>query len=194
MDKKLHEIVFEGHHNLIRGFIEGFLLSRSSDRRKYFFNRDVSIQAETLSEIIKEWVTMGTKLHHVIMEDSLFRAIKKALSRKKPGGLLDASIIKSAKAIKNAVFDFKFITYGEKYAAEVKKLIEKHPQALTLKNYNPIERIDETARGIEMYAPEHQYVFEGKGSFSGPLLKIMEYRGKLESHPLIDVSKITLIF
>ena len=193
MQNKFIEAVFEGHYNAIRGYIEGFLDGMGKDYL-FYISSDSSVEAETLAEQIKEWITLGNGLHHIIIEDELFIKIRDALSIAGRSGLLNISSIKTSKPVKGASFTFRFSAYGRKYAEEIKEILGRIPEGVSLTDYEPVETIDEDAKGVELYSPVHEYVFQGKGIISGAVEKIIPLRKSLDEHPLIEADKVTLAF
>jgi len=193
MAKQYSEVVFEGHYSNIRGFIEGFIAG-SGKELSFFFSEQAGVKAETMSEVLKEWISLSNKIHHVVMESELFEKIKKSLERLTDSDSLNKGSIKSAKAIKTASFRFKFSTYGRKYGEDIKKLLEKLPGGLSLKEYSPVEKIDKDAKGVELYSPAHEYTFEGTGVIAGPVDEAIAFRKVLDDHPLVDVTVINLEF
>lgn len=193
MKKKFIEAVFEGHYNGIKGFIEGFQ-SGTGKGYSFFFCSDHEVDSETFSELIKDWISLGNKIHHVLMEEELLESIKKALAKAGDTGLLNSAALKSAKPVREASFVFKFITYGRKYAEEIKEILSKLPEGVKITDYNPVEKIDKDAKGVELYAPVHDYVFQGKGTITGQADLIIPLRKTLDDHPLIEADKIRLLF
>jgi hypothetical protein len=193
MAKQYSEVVFEGHYSNIRGFIEGFIAG-SGKELSFFFSEQAGVKSETMSEVLKEWISLSNKIHHVVMESELFEKIKKSLERLTDSDSLNKGSIKSAKAIKTASFRFKFSTYGRKYGEDIKKLLEKLPGGLSLKDYSPVEKIDKDAKGVELYSPAHEYTFEGTGVIAGPVDEAIAFRKVLDDHPLVDVTVINLEF
>jgi hypothetical protein len=193
MAKQYSEVVFEGHYSNIRGFIEGFIAG-SGKELSFFFSEQAGVKAETMSEVLKEWISLSNKIHHVVMESELFEKIKKSLERLTDSDSLNKGSIKSAKAIITASFRFKFSTYGRKYGEDIKKLLEKLPGGLSLKEYSPVEKIDKDAKGVELYSPAHEYTFEGTGVIAGPVDEAIAFRKVLDDHPLVDVTVINLEF
>lgn len=193
MAKQYSEVVFEGHYSNIRGFIEGFIAG-SGKELSFFFSEQAGVKAETMSEVLKEWISLSNKIHHVVMESELFEKIKKSLERLTDSDSLNKGSIKSAKAIITASFRFKFSTYGRKYGEDIKKLLEKLPGGLSLKDYSPVEKIDKDAKGVELYSPAHEYTFEGTGVIAGPVDEAIAFRKVLDDHPLVDVTVINLEF
>ncbi|MCU0845253.1 MAG: hypothetical protein MUC76_10040 [Spirochaetes bacterium] len=193
MTKQYSEVVFEGPYSNIRGFIDGFIAG-SGKEFAYFFSDNAGVKAETMSEVLKEWISLSNKIHHVVMESDLLDKIKKSLEKSVDSDSLNKASIKSAKAIKSASFRFKFNTYGRKYGDDIKKLLEKLPGGLSLKEYAPVEKVDKDARGVELYSPAHEYSFEGTGVIAGPVDEAIAFRKVLDDHPLVDVAVINLEF
>jgi hypothetical protein len=185
------EAVFEGDCNTVRGYIEGFVAATGKDF-SFFFCSDSGVEAETLSEHIREWISLGARLHHVLMEDELLDGIKAALAAAADKGVHDRLALKSAKPVKGASFRFGFTAYGRKYADEIKELLGRLPEGVTLEDYNPVEKVDEECKGVELYTPCHDYVFQGEGVISGAVNLVIPLRGTLEAHPLIEAEKVRL--
>jgi hypothetical protein len=191
MGKNFVEVVFEGHHDAVKGYIEGFLAGMEKNYQFYFAS-DWNIEAETLTEHIRDWISLGDKIHHVIMEDELFAKIDKALSTAGESGLLKFSSIKSRKPVRQASFDFEFEAFGRKYAEDIKEMLNKLPEGVSLLDYAPQEKIDTEAKGVELYSPAHEYIFQGKGSIKGPVDQIISLRTILNNYPLVEADKATL--
>src|SRR6056297_1722532 len=193
MSKKYYEVVIEGHYNLVFGVLEGFILGSKKDW-KYWFSGDTGIIKETFSEIISEWLSIKTKLHHIIMEEELWKEFDSTLKKHPDKPKVNRKYIKSAKLIDTSRFEFKFSAYAEKYGEEIKLLIKSLPDNIILHNYNPQETINEDAKGVEMYAPEHKYVLEGSGTLEGNIADIIQVRNKFNDNPLIETDYIKLFF
>jgi len=191
MQTKFTEAVFEGEYNTIRGYIEGFVAAAGKDFR-FFICSDSGVEATTLSEHIREWVSLGSRLHHVLMEDELLDGIKTALAASGDKGLLNRISIKSSKSVKGASFKFRFTAYGRKYAEEIKEILGRLPVGVNLADYSPVEKMEEECRGVELYTPCHDYVFQGEGVISGPVNLVIPLRGAVEAHPLMEAEKVRL--
>ncbi len=193
MSKTYYEVVIEGHYNLVFGVLEGFILGSKKDW-KYWFSGDAGIIKETFSEIISEWLSIKTKLHHIIMEEDFWKEFDSTLKKHPDKPKINLKYIKSAKRIDTCKFDFKFRAYAEKYGEEIKFLIKSLPDNIILHNYNPQETINEDAKGVEMYAPAHNYVFEGAGTLEGNIEDIIQVRNNFMDNPLIEIDYIKLFF
>ena len=191
MSKKYLEVVLEGHEKAIQGLLEGFALGTSTECH-YYFSKDWGIKTETFMEAVLEWISLKAKLHHVIMNEDMFKSLEDAIKSSNNLSVTDKNTVKSSKEIKGASFTFDAVTYGKKYGEEIKKMLSNTPNGIKLENYNPKEEIQEDAKGVEMYAPDHDYVFEAKGTISGDVHAVIEFRKILDDYPLITPDEIKI--
>lgn len=191
MQKEFIEVVFEGDYHTIRGYMEGFAAARGKESI-FFFCSDCGVKTDTLSEHIREWISLGGKLHHLLIESGFFDEIRAALAVADKKALLGSSAIKSAKKVNGASFSFHFETYGRKYAEEIKDILARLPEEVSLTDYLPKEKIDEDCKGVELYTVCHDYEFTGAGTLAGPVEEIITLRADLDAHPLIEAEKIRL--
>jgi hypothetical protein len=193
MTEKYVEIVFEGHYNTVRGYLEG-LRDGLGTSSKFFFSSESGIAAETLAELIKEWISLGQRLHHVVVEENFCAKIREVLSSKGTDALVNLASIKSSRMVREARFNFKFDAYARKYADEIKELLDRLPEGVSLHNYLPEEKMNHSAEGVELYAPAHDYILRGEGTIIGSVEQIISFRKLLDDHPLIEADKIILVF
>jgi hypothetical protein len=191
MQKEFIEAVFEGDYHTIRGYIEGFVAARGKESC-YYVCTDCGVEPETLSEHIREWISLGGKLHHLLIESELFNEIRAALMAADKKAILCSSAIKSNKNVRGANFHFRFEAYGKKYAHEIKAILERLPERMVLTDYNPVEKIDEECKGVELYTVCHDYEFKGEGTLSGPVEQVIALREALDAHPLVEAGKVKL--
>lgn len=191
--KTYYEVVIEGHYNMVFGVLEGYLLGSKKDWN-YWFSGDAGVEKETLTEIISEWFSIKTKIHHLIMEEDFWNDFHSELNRHPDKPKVNKKYIKSSKKIKSSTFDFQFRCYSQKYGEDIKFLIKSLPDNIILHNYNPQETIRDGAKGVEMYAPEHEYVLEGSGSIEGNIDDLIKMRNKFCENPLIETGYIKLQF
>ncbi len=193
MSKKYYEVVFEGNFDIICGMLEGFILA-SDKKWDWFSAKETDIETETLTEIIKEWASMKSRLHHIIMEEEFHLKLQKACTNMGALKYIRPEFTKSAREIKSASFKFDGKAYAKKYGDEIKAILTTLPSGVNLENYKPVENIVKDAKGMELYAPEHDYNFQCDGVAKGEFSGILELREKLDAHPLVEVSKMRLQF
>jgi hypothetical protein len=193
MSKTFYEVVFEGNYHTIYGMLEGYLMGAGKSW-PYYFSRKVNVKRETFSEMIKEWVTMGNKLHHVIIEEEFLSGLKSALQKQGDSKHFGVKYIKSERKIRNASFRFEFKAYARKFADEIKAIVNNLPPGLALGDYKPEETEDKNAKGVELYSPEHEFTFKGSGKVSGEVPGLIDTWKKFEEHPLIHPESIDIVW
>jgi len=192
-NKKYFEVVFEGKHETITGMLEGFLLARGK-KWEWYTSKRSHIETETFAEALLEWGSLKSHIHHIVMEEQLSTALQQTLEKRDDLKNLSIDYIKSCKEIKSASIKFNAKAFAKKYSSEIKAILSKPPAGIKIQDYNPEETIHESAKGVELYAPEHDYTFTAEGIASGDFKAIMAFRKKLDDHPLIEVSHVRLHF
>lgn len=169
MNRLFYEIVIEGPFMLVKGFVTGFLAGIKPDG-KYFFHRKEGIRRDTLSGFLKELFELDNYVH-LCLEGELIEPFKQAVQQNKEKTGMK---IKSTKKIKSASFTFAYEFFNEALALKAKELLSQLPEGVELINYSPYEKKDEAARGVEAYAPLHDFTSRAKGTFQGAFEGIMK--------------------
>lgn len=193
MGKTYYETVFEGKYDIIIGMLEGFLLG-SGKKWEWYPSKDSCIEAETFTDIIREWSSLKTGLHHIILEADFVNALQESLKNRSDLHYLKMKYTRSAREIKSCSFRFSASAYARKYADEIKEIMATTPDGIFLDQYNPVEEIDETVKGAILYAPVHDYTFKCSGKAIGKFDDVILFRKKLTAHPLVEVENIKLNF
>jgi len=193
MGKKYYEVVFEGNFDVICGMLEGFLLGKGA-KWEWYSSKEAGIDSETFTEVIKEWASLKTKLHHIILEEEFHTTLQNTMKERSDLRHLKLKYTKSVREIKNCSFEFTANAYAKKYGEEIKAIIAAPPAGVTIENFNPVEEMDNSAKGVELYTPVHDYSFKGEGTASGEFGGIIAFRKTLDDHPLVQVSSIKLNF
>jgi len=191
MAKTFYEVVLEGHYNFVYGMLEGYKLAIGKNFI-YYLSQQVNVKATTMSGILKEFLTLKSKLQYVIIEANSWKKFEAAVKKQPEDSVISKKYIKSVKKIESASFEFNFEAYAKKYGDEIKKILKSLPKSVKLVDYAPKEEMHKDAKGTELYAPDHEYSFKGKGRLVGDIETIIEYNKKFDEHPLIDVTAITL--
>ncbi|MEW6525988.1 MAG: hypothetical protein AB1444_04880 [Spirochaetota bacterium] len=191
MAKTFYEVVLEGHYNFVYGMLEGYKLAAGKNFT-YYLSQQVNVKATTLSEVLKEFLTLKSKLQYVIIEANSWKKFEAAVKKQPENSLINKKYIKSVKKIESASFEFNFEAYARKYGDEIKKILKSLPKSIKLVDYAPKEEVHKDAKGTELYAPDHEYSFKGKGKLVGDIETTISFNKKFDEHPLIDVSTISL--
>ncbi len=188
MSTKFSELVVEGPFTMVKGLLLGFLGCQKPDG-KYFFHRKENIRRDTLKEFLKELFELENYVHFCL-EDDLVEPFKEAvkLYTEKTGYK-----IKSIKPIKGGEFSFAAEFFDRKLADEFRKTIENLPEGVKMERYYPSEQVNEDGKGIEVYAPLHEYIFRAKGTVSGDFEGIMDLYIKIKKSDFGDFVILTPI-
>ena len=85
--------------------------------------------------------------------------------------------------------------FAERYGIELKNFFKDLPSGVSLlPDYKPVEEIHKEAKGIELYAPEHDYKVSAEGTVEGPLPEIIGLYEQAKEKDLIKLKEITLHF
>ena len=191
--RNYYEVVFEGNSRAVFALLEGYMLGKGK-KWVFFFSRSAGIKTETLTEAIVEWITLQNRIHHVIIEEEMYKSFTKDLSSRSDLRISSPRYVRSVKPVKNAWFRFSVRAYGKKYGNEIKAMLQHLPQGLELHEYSPMEKERPDTVSTEQYTTEQDYVFEATGKISGDLAQMIEFRKILFDHPLVDVKEIKIRF
>ncbi len=191
MRKKYYEVVLEGNIKTIRGMIEGFMLGRD-ERWEWYHSGDSGIETETLTEIIKEWITLKARFHHFILEENFVSSFSDLLGKRADLRYIKYKYIRSARLIRSCSFKFNADTHSKNYAAEIRSIIITPRDGVSIENFS-IEEDDEGDESDSgLYPLEDVYEFWCRGIAVGSFGEIMNFRKTLEDHPLIKVNRVRL--
>ncbi len=193
MTKKYYEVVFEGNFDIICGMLEGFMLAKGK-KWEWHPSRESGVDAETFTDIIKEWASLKTRLHHTIIEEEFYNSLQNDMKTRDDLRYIKSKYIKSTREIKGCSFRFNAEAYAKKYADEIKDIIAKGQQGIVIEGYAPEEVIDKSGKGVELYSPVHDYEFRCEGTAKGDFGSIISFRKILNDHPLIEVNHVKLEF
>ena len=192
MSTAFSELVVEGPFTMVKGFLLGFLACRKPEG-KYFFHRKDNIRRETFGEFVKELFELENYVHFCL-EDDVIEPFKTAINLYTK---ITGYKIKSIKAIKGAEFSFAAEIFNKKIAEGFKEILKNLPEDVKLDDYYPSEQINKDAKGIESYAPLHEYIFRSKGTITGDFAGLMDLYTKIKRGNLSDfvmLSQIRLHF
>ena len=188
-----HELVVEGQYVNLRSFITGYFLGKGlrSTGAIVLFNKEHHIKRESLSSVIKTWLSGHELLVHLLVRSDHHRPLVRALKR---GGETLGFEIRSDRKVARAAFDFRFIAYSKAHAQKLRRIVENLPEGVRLRGYKPLETIDEEAQGVEAYTPVHDYQISAKGRVSGPLPGVLKVHEKARQTELMEEEPIELVF
>lgn len=184
MAVKHYDFVIKGGEKELCAYLLGFLRGKGV-KSGYLFTSCYPFQ----SHFLKELIQYHGEVVHLICRANLRTVIVNAI-RQRPEGS-DFEIVESRPVV-NTTFDFKFSTANRTVAGAIKRLLGRHPAGVKLVDYEPEEVINPGAKGVEGYAPLHEYEFRGKGTIVGDVEGVLKVRQKLEGNEFINCDEIEI--
>ena len=188
MNKEYCEVVVEGSLDLVRGFVVGFLEGKGL-QGEAIFGEDHHVENEgRFGQLLRLIGVKGDRVH-LIVGVGFHKLLEEALERRK--GELALKII-SEKKIKQASFEFHYRAYTRELGDELMGLFGDLPGGLQVKDYKPRETVLPEAKGVEAYAPLHEYEVKASGTISGPVRDVVDFYGGAEHHDMVELDAIRL--
>lgn len=189
MNKEYCEVVIEGESlDLVRGFVVGFLEGKEI-QGEAIFGEDHHVENESRFGQMLRLIGVRGNRFHLIIGAGFFTLLQGALERR--NGELALKII-SKKNIKQASFGFHFRAYTRELGTELKGLFENPPEGLQVKDYKPKETVLPEGKGVEAYAPLHEYEIKAAGTMYGPVKDAIEFYGRAEHYDMVELEDIKL--
>jgi hypothetical protein len=183
-----YEIVVTGSAKSLRGFIAGFEAARDS-RDVALLGKDIHFEGLPFSERLRELVLHGTP-HVVIARESTAVALEPALRER--GGEVGLTV-SAVRVITGASFRFSARAFSPKVAQKIRnRLLEGLPDAVALEELEQREETDATSAGAELYSPVHDFVFEARGRFVGPLPGVLEMHRRARNLEFVEPGELHL--
>ena len=166
-----YELLIEGSEEALRSFLgehEGakdWQAVRGSELR---------LQEESLTARVLSF--LGARTHHLVFAPSeSARALVRGLG-KRPDLRLE-----QLREVEGAGFSFEVETFSRPKAREIRSALHSDfPPGISLVDIRETGEVDPEAKGVELYAPVHDYVYRASGSFHGVLPGILEMHRRLE--------------
>jgi hypothetical protein len=186
MAEDYYELILDGDEKIARAYLEGFLRGKNI-RSGVFFSKDYPIRSE--HHLLNLDFIHGHI--HVICLAGIRAAIRSAVKRAPEEPSLTLA---SERPIRNITFTFKFETFSKDVGAKLKRLLHNPPKGITIGDFEEHEEIDPSAKGVEQYAPLHDYRFHGGGKVTGDAEQLLFFHKKLKDVEFVDVGDVGLEF
>ena len=188
MNSEYCEMVIEGSIGCIRGFVVGFL-EGSGIRGEAIFEEDHHVANESKFGQMMRLIGVKGDRFHLIIGVGFRRLIETALERRKDE--LGLKII-SERKIKQASFVFHYRAYTKELGDELRALFGDLTEGLQVIDYQPSETLLPEGKGIEAYAPLHDYEIKATGTIYGPVKEVIDFYGEAEHHDMVKLESIQL--
>lgn len=188
---RYHELVIEGPRAWGCGFLHGFLLGAGA-RHAVLDAEEEGFEVETLREQIRELFVPTSEIMHLVVPGPLVPKIRRAV--KAAASLGRAMAIRHERSLAGARFRFEFSIFSREHAVRLRRRFDRLPAGARLSKGTSFTEIrDPDARGLEMYAPVHQYELRGEGEVEGDLDAILPIFRLCRDEELVQVSDADLI-
>ena len=192
MIKKYNEVVLKGAFDLIRGFVIGFL-EGSKIEGEAIFNEDHHIENEGAFGQLMRLVGIKGDQVRLIVGAGFHELLSEALGRRKQE--VDITIV-SVREISMAYFDFSYKAFTKELGNELKEIfgaISRDPEGLHMEaGYKPEEEIRPEGKGVETYAPLHEYQLKASGRIHGPVKDVIDFYGVVEHYDMVELGNIKI--
>jgi hypothetical protein len=188
---RYHELVIEGPRGWGIGFLSGYLSGCGSDQM-VLDGEEEGFDVETLREQIREILVPTAEILHLVAPRAvvphIHRAVKVAASRGR------GMTIRHERVLTGASFSFEFCIYSRDHASRLRRRFDHLPPGARLTQGSHFTEVrDPDARGLEMYAPVHQYELRGEGGVEGDLEAVLPIFRLCRDEELVHVFKAELI-
>lgn len=186
-----YEVDVEGSFDLIKGFVLGFIEGRQIEGEAIFGEEHHVANEEKFGQLLRLLGVKG-KTVRVIISCALNDLLEEALEKRKD----EISIkIKNVRGVADAAFTFEYKAFAESFGKELKETFGNLPQGLTMEpGYEPKEKRNPEAKGVEAYAPLHHYEIRAKGRISGPIREVIAFYGQVEHNKLVELGPIEITY
>ena len=188
-----HEAVFKGSPKAVRGLVAGLLIGSGQDDA-FWFHKDTDIADPSAPRTVRRAVE---KLHlmpvsevRVVVDGNLAKLLRSHRTAIAASGVCElAELVR----IKQARATLSYHTFARQYDDEVKALLASLPRGVKLADHNREVKRHPESKGIESYAPAHDYESCGDGALTGRFDLILAIRNQLDAHPLITFEPLDLV-
>ncbi len=186
--KSFYEVVFTGKPKVVRAYLAG-LSDGSGQDATIFFSFQDGVFHEGKAERLSELLHVRALDCHVIVDADTSRRLKK-VARK----LLEETglEITANKHIRSASLVFGFEAFAKRYNDEIVEVLRNLPVGLRIDGFQHDVKLDPSAKGVEAYAPTHDYEAKGTGIVVGRVDLLIELKRKLRDFPLVKSDEIEL--
>jgi hypothetical protein len=190
MTKKYYEVVLEGSYELVKGFVLGYLEGKGIEGDAVF-EQEYHIKGEGRLEQIMRMLNVKENEIRVIIGEGVGLMLREAIERRKADLNLK---VRSIRPVTGARFNFRYKTFSKEFVEKLKATFANLPPGVELKGYEPVEVIQLDAKGVEAYAPLHDYEIKASGEVIGPAKEVIDFYDQIEHNELIELDEIQLEF
>jgi hypothetical protein len=183
-----YEITVTGSESAVRAFVAA-CAAGAGGREMAEFGRDLDLEEGRFSQRVRELLSKGS--HHLVFAPAdLALDLAAALRR----GGRDAGLeLEGMSEVVRARVRFSAAAFSRELAARIRtELLAGLPPGVEGEDIEEREEQDPEAREVELYTPEHEYVYRASGAFSGPFPGVLELRRRALELPFVKLRAVEL--
>jgi len=185
------ELILGAERPVIEAYLAG-LEQGEGVRLHPVFNELRGVRCEGSVERLLEKLHLEAPETHLILPADEAAHLVRALGGERAGAPRIA--VHADRGIREATFTYRFRVYARPDAAAIRQGLAPLPAGVVAEGAVAREEENPDAKGPELYAPLHAYVYAGQGRLRGPLAAILDVRDALAALPRMDVDEIALLF
>jgi hypothetical protein len=194
MSNHYFEVVVEGHHEFIKGFITGLLAGKGL-QEETFFGGDYDIDKGRPLEMLAHLFGLRNEHTVMIVEAQVLELwqswIKRSINNR---GREPGMSLVSVRKIKEGHFTFSIHTFSREVGKKLNQILADIPPCLSIEPpYAPEEKETPEGRGIEAYAPLHDYEMKAQGRIRGNCKDLFHGYSTLNRYEVVTLSPIELV-
>ncbi len=190
MPKTYYEVRLKGSPELIKAFTIGFIEGRGGKEEEFVENA-CRIEEDSPISLVLHFFS---GLHHetaLVMESSASRPLIEALHKHRGAIPVEVSRVRE---ITGAAFDFRYRTNSHETGKELLALFSNLTGDLKIEGYAPKEENIPEAKGIEAYAPLHDYELKAKGTVTGEIHAVHDLYCRAGRFEVVDLGDLRLVY
>ena len=191
MNKDYYEVVIEGHLELAKGFVMGFLAGRGIEGSA-FFDDTCHIAGDYETGPLLRLIHARDNVSTLIAGSGLCDLLIAALNRHPQAVALK---IRKARRVLSAAFACTYRTYSREAGEKIKEILSCVPEGVDGESaFEMHEKVDPEGKGHEMFTPLHDYELAGKGRISGSVRGVLDLYERLKRFEVVEVGELELTY
>jgi len=186
------EMVLAGSLPVVKAFLAGLTLGDGS-AWDILFHEECGVRRESaLHRWLEKLHVEGEETHVLVTPEravALVRAVADAPART---GLMIS--LRADRPVREATLEYRFEVFSREGAAAIRQALAALPDGVVAEESEAREREDPSGRGVEVYAPLHEYTGSGHGRLRGPLGRLVELRRTWSEVPMMQLEEIELVY
>ena len=191
MSERTVEMVVEGRRGWAEGFVEGFLRGRGRSGEVIDAESE-GFRVEGLREKMRGVLRPSRDTVHLLVPATLAADVRAAVEAAAASGA-SAAVLRE-RALAGARFSFSLRVCSRGHAGRIRGLFETLPDGVALSPDTTFhESVHPDDRGVELYAPAHEYELLGEGAVEGEVAGVVAVYRRCRSEELIAVEPAELV-